>query len=183
MYKTIFPKQPYLKRTKKKVVKSAICLDQNILVASEIALLIRSLKMAQKIDENEKVLVLIQSESFLKHLQILTEGLFSIYVISEENIKIVQRNKLGTCNHFMLKKSWKIPGAHVHLERAVGTCCQRVDRLFSHKKPKIINSNISMLAETWTYLNSVGSIILLNHHIRKTVWQWNKTDMKINGIE
>lgn len=53
--------------------------------------------MAQKIDENEKVLVLIQSESFLKHLQILTEGLFSIYIISEENIKIVHRNKLGTC--------------------------------------------------------------------------------------
>lgn len=30
--------------------------------------------MAQKIDENEKVLFLIQIEGFLKHLQILTEG-------------------------------------------------------------------------------------------------------------
>lgn len=67
----------------------------------------------------------------------------------------------------MFKKSWQIPAAHVHSERTVGTHCEIVDRLFFHKKPKIINGNISMQAETRTYLNNVGSIVLLNNHSRK----------------
>lgn len=67
-------------------------------MTSEIALLLRSLKMAQKTHENEKVLVLLQSKNCLKHLPILTGGLFSIYVASEENIKIVYRNNLDTCS-------------------------------------------------------------------------------------